>query len=368
MDKKLRIMHGLTEVAGQNTYSVQGLKEIGEDAETVVYYKHPFAYPYDKCLNINKAERKKIPMYACKLGAFFLSAIKKYDCFHFHFGHSILNCVELPIYKLCRKKVFFEFHGSDLRDQEIFCNVSGMPYDPKDATSPKIHARNQKICKVADGIILHDDELMDYLPEECAPVYVVPLRMVVSQFETYYPDPSTPIIRIVHAPSKRAGKGTKYIIESFNKLKEKHDNIELVLVEGKTQQEAFEIYKTADIIVDQLFAGTYGVFAIESMALGKPVITYISKEMKEKLPEELPIVSGDMNTIGMALESLIEDGDMRREKGIAGRKYVEDYHDYRCVACVLRDIYYGKSRPLTGREAFFQVKSVSHTMAKGRNV
>ena len=53
-------MHGLSEVAGQNTYSVRGLKEIGEKAETVVYYRHPFAYPYDRCLNIDKANRKII--------------------------------------------------------------------------------------------------------------------------------------------------------------------------------------------------------------------------------------------------------------------------------------------------------------------
>lgn len=368
MDKKLRIMHGLTEVAGQNTYSVRGLKEIGEDAETVVYYKHPFAYPYDNCLNINKAEKKKFPIYACKLGAFFLSAMNKYDCFHFHFGHSILNCIELPIYKFCRKKVFFEFHGSDLRDQETFCNVSGMPYDPKEATSPKLHARNQKICKAADGIILHDDELIPYLPMVCAPVYIVPLRVDISKFEPKYPDSKTKTIRIVHAPSSRALKGTKYIIEAFENLKKKYDNIEIILVEGKTQNEAFELYKKADIIVDQLFAGTYGVFAIEGMAMGKPVITYISDEMKKRLPEELPIVSGNVYSIEKTLGTLIEDGTLRRNLGIAGREYVKDYHDYRCVACVLRDIYYGKSRPLTGREAFYQVKSVSHTMAKGRNV
>ncbi len=47
--KKLKIMHGLSEIAGQNSYSVLGLREIGVDAETVTYYKHPFGYPYDRC-------------------------------------------------------------------------------------------------------------------------------------------------------------------------------------------------------------------------------------------------------------------------------------------------------------------------------
>ena len=360
-------MHGLSEVAGQNTYSVRGLKEIGEDAETVVFNKHPFAYPYDKCLNIDKANRKMLPVSVCKLGVFFLSAIKKYDCFHFHYGHSILNCIELPLYKLFGKKVFFEFHGSDLRDQETFCKVSGMPFDPKEATSPKLHAKNRKIAKAADGIIVHDDELIPYLPHDRAPVYVVPLRIDISKFEPCYPDPDVSTVRIVHAPSKRATKGTQYILDAFEKLKKKYDNIEIVLVEGKTQQEAFEIYKTADIIVDQILIGTYGVFAIESMAMGKPVITYISDEMKEKLPSELPIVSGSVQSVESVLEELIKDGALRREKGIAGRKYVEDYHDYRYCACILRDIYYGKSKPLVGRDAFDQVKEMRRNMENGVN-
>ena len=211
---------------------------------------------------------------------------------------------------------------------------------------------------------MHDDELIPYLPHKCAPIYVVPLRVDISQFVPIYPDPNAEIIRIVHAPSKREGKGTKYILEAFEKLKEIYDNIELVLVEGKTQQEAFEIYKTADIIVDQIFAGTYGVFAIESMAMGKPVVTYISEEMKDRLPEELPIISGNIHTVGEAIESLIKDGEMRRKKGIAGRIYVENYHNYKHVARVLKDIYYNQSTPSTGREAFDQVKRIKQEMEK----
>ena len=356
MDRKLKIMHGLSEVAGQNAYSVRGLKEINEDAECVVYYKHPFAYPYDKCLNIIKSNKKMLPVYFIRLAAFFFSALKRYDCFHFHYGHSILNGIELPIYRKLGKKVFFEFHGSDLRDHQKFCKMSGIQFNAEDATAPSVHKRNQKICKLADGIIVHDDELIPYLPAICAPVYVVPLRVDISQFELCYPKIETDRIRIVHAPSKRAIKGTKYVIEAFVKLKEKYDNIELVLVEGKTQQEAFEIYRTADIIVDQLCIGTYGVFAVESMAMGKPVITYISDEMKDKLPPELPIVSADAETITDVLEMLINDSNLRLSKGIAGREYVENYHNYKYGAGVLREIYYGNAQPVSGRAAFEQVK------------
>lgn len=356
--RKKRIMHGLSEVAGQNSYSVQGLREIGENAETVVYSKHPFAYKYDKCLDIDKSRRALFPLFAIKLFAFYIKALFVYDVFHFHFGRSILNNAELWTYKVFGKDLYFEFHGSDLRDQKKFCEVTGIPFSEKEASCPKLHKRNEKICQRADGIIIHDDELIPYLPPVRNSIYVVPLRVDIGQFTPCFPKEGNEHIRIVHAPSKRAAKGTAFVLEAYEQLKRKYDNIELVLVEGKTQQEAFEIYKTADIIVDQLYAGTYGVFAIESMALGKPVITYISDEMKERLPEELPIISGGTKSIVNALELLINDPKLRITKGIQGRKYVENYHDYRVIAHVLKDIYYKKAKPLSGREAFEQVRAI----------
>ena len=362
MDKKLRIMHGLSEVAGQNSYSVYGLKTIDEDAECVIFYKHPFGYRYDKCLNLNKSKRILFPFYALKLFCFLFSALRKYDCFHFHFGHSILDCHELFIYKLFQKKIFFEFHGTDLRDYERFCKLSGMTFDPCEATSIKQHKRNEKICKIADGIIIHDDELIPYLPKICAPVYVVPLRVDISSFNPIYPQIQKNKIRIIHAPSHRAFKGTKFVIEAFDDLRKNYNSIEMVLVEGKTQKEAFELYKTADIIIDQLFAGTYGVFAIEAMALGKPVITYISDDMKNKLPPDLPIVSANSTNLKTVLETLINDAKLRHDLGVASRKYVENYHDYRYCAYLLRDIYYGNAEQLSGRDAFNFVREVKENI------
>ncbi len=358
--KKLKILQGLSEVAGQNSYAVLGLRSIGEDAETVIYYRHPFDYAFDKCLNINKGKKIAYPLYAAKLFCFFISALAKYNVFHFHFGHSILNNFDLPFYKLFNKKVFFEFHGSDLRDYRRYCELTGTPYEPENETLPKLHRRNEVICKNADGIILHDDELIKYLPEKCSPVYVVPLRMDVEKFDVVYPSDSNESIRIVHAPSSRAGKGTKYVLEAFEELKKVYDNIELVLVEGKTQKEAFEIYKTADIIVDQLFTGTYGVFAVESMSMGKPVITCISKEMEELLPEDLPIVSANIYSIKDKLELLINDSKLRHDIGVKSREYTENYHDYRAIAYILKDIYEGVAEPKNGRAAFEQVKTIKN--------
>ena len=138
--------------------------------------------------------------------------------------------------------------------------------------------------------------------------------MDLTRFSPEYPQAGKNKITIVHAPSSRAGKGSRFIISAVEKLSNKY-NIEFILVEGMTQEDAFEQYKKADIIIDQIIVGTYGVFAIEAMALGKPVITYITDEMKEKLPEELPIVSAKSGQFRGTLRKPCSDENKRIELG-----------------------------------------------------
>ncbi|MEG0662472.1 MAG: glycosyltransferase, partial [Anaerovoracaceae bacterium] len=250
---------------------------------------------------------------------------------------------DLWFLKKLKKKVFFEFHGSELRSQiyDIFYT-----YEPRPEDREKQAKQLLKLPKYTDGFILHDEELVPHLPKCDVPVYIVPLRVDLDQFEPEYPvaEKENPII--VHAPSLRSGKGTDNILKVLDQL---DAEFTLELVEGKTQQEAFAIYKTADIVIDQISVGSYGVFAIEAMALGKPVITYISDDMRKTFPENLPIVSAIPETLGAKLKKLIENGDYRSTLGKAGRVYVEGYHDYVKNGRLLKDIYEGKGSPIEQR-------------------
>ena len=356
----MRVMHGPSEVAGQNWYSVLGLREIGVDAESVVFSPHPFGYPYDRSLGVDKANRAALPVNVARLGLSFLRACASYDVFHFHYGHSICEGYDLPFYDLLKKRYFFEFHGSDIRDTRFSIGFSGDRFGFDNIQSDKSKKRIARLCAKAHGIVLHDDELIAHLPESHAPVYVIPLRLDISQFAPSFPDDNNnDVVKVVHAPSKRAGKGSSFVIDAIEQLQRGGLNVELVLVEGKNQQEALSLYAQADIIVDQLLAGTYGVFAIESMALGKPVITYIADEMKAAFPEELPIVSATPESISHVIAGLASSGSLRRDLGIASREYAETYHDYRNIAYMLRDLYEGVLSPLVGRRAFSYVKEIA---------
>lgn len=331
----MRVLHGMSEVAGQGIYSVKGLRANGVSADMAVWRPNPFNYPIDISLNIGK-KKYLYPWYALKMFVFFLKAVLKYDCFHFHYAHSLLPFgMDLPILKLFNKKIFFEFHGSELRGQINNIKYKYFNALPQNKRQSKLI---KKGIKYAAGIILHDIELKPHLPDTNIPIHIVPLRLDLSNLTPVFPDVGVKKPVVVHAPSNRGSKGSNWIIEAANKLK---DRIDFVLVENKSQDEAIEIYKTADIIIDQISVGAYGVFAIECMALGKPVLSYISDEVKNSLPNTCPIQNIEPDTIYDVLNKLSCNPELRRSIGLQGRKYVEEYHDYTKNAKLLKDIYAG---------------------------
>lgn len=347
----MKIMHGMREIAGQAYYSVKGLRSNGYDAKLILWDESPVLYPYDECLMMHQEKKYMYPIYAVKTFLNFIKCTFKYDTFHFHFGHSLLPWnYDLPVLKLLKKNIFFEFHGSDVRQESIACKLN--PYWKEIGLSNEeiLRKRMIKLGKYAKAYIVHDDELLPHFTDELKP-YIVPLRIEPDRFVPEYPKPDKKKVTIVHAPSNRGAKGTKYIHKAVDNLKKKYD-IEYILVEDMTQEEAFNEYKKADIIVDQILIGTYGVFSIEAMAMGKPVITYITEEMAERLPEELPIVSACPENIESVIEKLILDGDSRYNLGVQGRHYVEKYHDCSKNAKILGDIYRGVAKKTTGRDSF----------------
>lgn len=348
-----KILHGMSDIAGQGSYSAHGLRGIGVDATIAVWKQNPFGYDVDIDLGI-ATERLREPLYAIKSGfkmiCFAMKAIPKYNIFHFHFRNSLIPYgLDLFWLRLMKKRIIMEYHGNDIR---YFYNCEKPIYYPYETLVVRSkHARkiNDRVMRYADTIITHDEELRKHIPHKN--LYITPLRIDIQKFIPLYPDSKKEKVTIVHAPSDYIAKGSKYVINSIEILKEKH-NIEFILVEKKPQSEALEIYKKADIIIDQFYAQTYGAFAVEAMAMGKPVVGYISDEIRKTFPESMPIVSATIDNLTDILDELIEDGERRKQLGVQGRKYAETYHDYRKVAQVQMDIYLNKISPMSTLESF----------------
>ncbi len=327
----MNVLHGMSEISGQGYYTIQGLRRNGVNAELAVFSDGKSSYEADIILDRTKPQQVR---------DFAERKAKEIDIFHSHAGDAILpDQSDLDLLKKNNVRIFAEFHGTEIR--YIFNDIP-LPFAPKEYIDSEERLQRQKLLlnliDKSDGIILHSAGQCPYLPQPLSkPVYIVPLRVDVKKYEPQY-ETDHERLRIVHAPTNRRFKGTDRILEALEHVKE---DFELVLVEGKTPEEARKIYRTADIIIDQISGGSYGVFSIEAMALGKPIIAYISEQTRLRHPL-LPVVSADFDSLGEVVSSLIPDKQRRIRLGKSGREYVERYHDNVRVTAFLPDLYAGK--------------------------
>ncbi|MBL4618139.1 MAG: glycosyltransferase family 4 protein [Robiginitomaculum sp.] len=327
MSKKPKIFQGLHNIAGAPTMFAKGLRASGYDATSVCYGTGSFDFPVDIPLkNDSDAQRKQ---QGKKL---FLQALRDYDLFHFHFGESLLgaNLKDVKWLKLFGKKVFFHFHGCDLRDSKV---MHSYPYSgclncwPVACSANRDHAVNIA-RKYADGIFVSTPDLIEFMPEAelvLQPMDPIYLQDIVKKApDLVWPTPSKPI-RIFHAPSHRQMKGTSYLIEAVKQLKKKY-KITLEIAEGIPNAEILKKFGKAHIVVDQLLAGSYGTFTAEAMASARPVITYVREDLFSKYPKKPPILSAHIDNITEVLESAIKNKTKTLKMAKAGQKYVLKHH------------------------------------------
>ncbi len=91
----------------------------------------------------------------------------------------------------------------------------------------------------------------------------------------------------------------------------------------------------ADIVVDQLLLGLYGVLACEGMALGRVVVSHVGESLRSRVPADVPIVETDPDELGKTLERILDDRAWARDLAAAGPAFVEQFHDGRYSAAVL---------------------------------
>ncbi len=144
---------------------------------------------------------------------------------------------------------------------------------------------------------------------------------------------------VVHAPSRPKIKGTEYVLKAIDELKEDGLEFEYQQVIGLSNDEAKKVYEKADIIVDQLMIGWYGVLSVEAMALGKPVIAYIREDLESCFDNGLPVINANPITIKEQLRSIISSSEMRREYAKKSRDYFEKTHSNNVVLGEMEELY-----------------------------
>jgi hypothetical protein len=295
--------------AGVPWANVQALRRRGIDARLVVFNRYRLHPEADESLERRGgfARRQATQWRAL------LRLLPRTDVFHFYFGLTLVpQSLQFPILRALRKKSVMHYLGSDIRGKS---------------------RQELAFGRKAGAEVVGSYDAMRWVPQ----AEFVPPGVDVASIE---PAPPTDRVRpvILHAPSSRRRKGTEHVLAAVDGLE-----ADLLLVEGLDHREAFERYREADIVVDQLNSGWYGLFAIECMALGKPVVGFLHDEARQRTERELgievPIVSATRDDLRARLEPLVADAAERRRLGAASRAFVEHVHDLERVADRLLALY-----------------------------
>ncbi len=334
----MKILHAPDNIAGQASIVAKAQRELGVEADVLIFDQNKFNYYCD--MNLSLSGKPRI-IREFLLIFTFIKCFFKYDIFHFHFGRSFLPYnLDLLIPRLFGKKTIMHYWGSDIRQSDIAINyVHFKTLDELRKIYPekedKYKIKNMKrVEKYANLTIVGDYPLLPYSPRST----VIKQAIDLTKFAFVGCENRNKKTKIIHAPSHREKKGTKYVLETIERLEKEKYNIEFILIENQPNDYVLETCKSADIIVDQLVLESHGIFPIESMALGKPVLCRIDEKFIKYYPG-LPILRTDPDNVYENLKLLIENPDLRKEMGEKGRKYVEEIHDSRKISQQLIELY-----------------------------
>jgi glycosyltransferase involved in cell wall biosynthesis len=307
--RPLRVVHCPVNTAGVPWKNVQALRRRGVDAQLVVFNRYKLHPEADWSLERHGGfVRKQLTQWSA-----FLQLLPRADIFHFYFGLTLVpQSLQFPILRALRRKSVMHYLGSDIRGKTPAELAFG---------------------KNAGAEVVGSYDALRWVPD----AEVIPPGIDVKAIVPAPPsDRARPVI--LHAPSSRRRKGTEHVLAACESL-----DADLVLVEGLHHDEAFERYRDADIVIDQLNAGWYGVFAIECMALGKPVVTFLHEEAVKRTEKALgapvPIVNATKDDLRVRLEPLVASAAERRRVGAASRAYAERVHDLENVSDRLLSLY-----------------------------
>jgi glycosyltransferase involved in cell wall biosynthesis len=373
----LRVLHCPTSTGGNPHHLARAERALGVHSIAVAWWQDVFAFPTDEVLCRPTAH----PLQREALRFVLLwRVLRDYDIVHFNFGQTLmpqavtsrgqttlkyprwwywvygpyarlLEMRDLPLLKRAGKGIVVTYQGDDAR-QGDFC-LTHFDISPASHVEPGYYTplsdaykrrRIKKIAQYADRVYALNPDLLHVLP---ARAEFLPYTNV--NLCEWVPEPTqggqAKRLTLLHAPTQRNVKGTRYILAAVQRLRE-HDRLdfEFLLVEGLPHDEARRLYRRADLLVDQVLVGWYGGLAVEFMALGKPVICYIREDDLKFIPvqmrRDMPIIQATPTTLYDVLkECLTRHRDRLQDIGQWSRAYVEQWHDPLKVAAHLKQEY-----------------------------
>ena len=330
----LRVLHAPAEIAGQASVLAKALRELGVEARSLAYnpgfpqYQPDEMRPYDAL--------PPLPRYLGYLGSA-LRHLGRWDVYHFHFGRTLIppHNLDLPLAGVFGARVVFHYHGCDVRDRAMMratqARATCTECDPfcNPSRQKRVLASAERY---ADGELVSTPDLLASAPR----ARHLPVALDLADY-AFRPPQGRPV-RVVHAPTNRLIKGTRYVEAAFEALRPRFPDVRFEVIEQRPWRELIGILAGADVVVDQLFMGWYGMVAVEAMALGKPVLCFIRGDFEPRLVD-CPIVRCTREDLAERLAATLSDATDRAALGARGRAYAEREHAAPVIAGRLLELY-----------------------------
>lgn len=319
-NRPLRILIGPKEIGGQIPDYAAGFRALGHQVTTVIREHNPMFRELEYDVDLSK---NREPGLIARL-------IDEHDVFVFQFGETLVpGSVDLPVIRDAGKSIIAICNGDDIRHSSAYHQEFGVPpevhgeFYVKDPL-PRPMQTMRLMERYASLVVSVPNQSGLALRPYMHFAYVIDLSLYTEKI----PDREIPVV--VHAPSDRACKGTREILESLDRLATRGIKFELRLLEKVPNAVVRETLRDADVAIDQLFV-SYGKFAAEALASGcaTACITYPDIE---PFAHFRPLHHIDAANIDSQLERLLTDRSLRRSLAERGRPHVEAVHD-RTVVC-----------------------------------
>jgi len=355
----LKILHIAVENYAGVPYSyVQMHRASGDEAKLVTFYHTPYKFPEEACLNYF-VPRNFISNYwrKSKIENLHKSVERKEKSYPIYFEpKNFFESLYFDVAESLRtKKIMAFIEEHELNKYDVIHYDGGMDFFRDSRIAKNWKTDGKKIVCCYFGSDLRSRGLMrelDRISDLNLTSEFDHLKMHPTVHYLFYPFniDELPIrkkndsekIKIIHTPTNRKFKGTSLILKVINKIK-KDRKIDFILLEKQIRSKVLDVKSTCDICIDQVggaMGGTgYGKSGLESLGMGIPTLTNMTKEYEDFLPSNPFVVANNEDQLYSKLMELIDSRELREKVSIKSRKWVEEYHSFEKVNSALKQHY-----------------------------
>ncbi len=222
-------------------------------------------------------------------------------------------------------------HGSEIRHPdrhrqlEPWSPFNAMPAHQVERLQVSAEQLARRLIDSEIPLFLTTNDLMDYVDGTWLPTVVD-----MARWQTDVEPLQTEEIVVTHIPSRGTMKGTAVVDRVIARLAEDpHLPVTYRRLEDLHYTEVPKHIQSADIVIDQLALGEYGVAAVEAMAAGRVVVANVADRVRSRIGEDLPIVQATPATLEDVIRDIAERRETYRATALRGFEYARAIHDGR---------------------------------------